>query len=222
MLQRVKYKMDIKYINRANANIEIEHPPAEEILNFLYYNPFGAKAILPLAKHKFITEWYGEIMDSSSSIDRIQPFIDSFNIDMSEAIKKVNEFKSFNDFFYRRLKSDARKISHGLISPGDGKILAFQNVSQVKCFYVKGRKFTLREFLNDDGLAEKYNNASMIILRLAPHDYHRYHFPFKGIPSKSKKIEGTYYSVSPIALKSHFTKVFHENKKEICTLTTEK
>jgi phosphatidylserine decarboxylase len=73
----------------------------------------------------------------------------------------------------------------------------------------------------DDALYTKHENSAMIIVRLAPNDYHRYHFPFKGMASESKKIEGSYYSVSPIALKSNFTKVFCKNKKEICTLTTD-
>lgn len=108
-----------------------------------------------------------------------------------------------------------------MVSPGDGKILAFEKVSQVNTFYVKGRKFTLKEFLEDDELAEEYKDASMMILRLAPDDYHRYHFPYVGIPSESKDIDGVYYSVSPISLEDNFTEVFCENKKQVCKLKTE-
>jgi len=88
-------------------------------------------------------------------------------------------------------------------------------------FFVKGRKFTLKEFLNSDVLAEKYKNSSLLILRLAPNDYHRYHFPSNGTPSAMTKIKGGYLSVSPYALASNFTKVFCENKREFCELETE-
>ncbi|PIY08180.1 MAG: phosphatidylserine decarboxylase [Flexibacter sp. CG_4_10_14_3_um_filter_32_15] len=213
--------MEIKYINRANGEIIIENPPAEGLMKFLYNNLVGEKLILPIAKQKFITDFYGKMMDSPSSTNRIQPFVASLNIDMSQFERGINEFTSFNDFFYRKLKENVRKIEDGLVSPGDGRMLAFKKISEVNSFYVKGRKFTLKEFLKDDKLVEKYKDASMFILRLAPEDYHRYHFPFKGTPSKSKEIKGMYYSVSPIGLRDNFTKVFCENKKETCELKTE-
>lgn len=210
--------MEIKYINRANGNIETERPPAEGLLKFLYDNPFGKTAILPIAKRKFITEWYGRKMDRPSSTKRIPDFVSSLGINMEESAKSIEEFTSFNDFFYRKLKPGVRPIGSGLVSPGDGKLLAFQDFSEVNQFYVKGRAFTLKEFLGDDALADRYRNASMIILRLAPNDYHRYHFPYDGAPTISKRINGDYYSVSPYALAGNFTKVFCENKRELCTL----
>jgi len=213
--------MDIKYIARSTGKVEVENPPAEGLLKFLYGNTFGKLAVLPIAKQKAITKRYGKMMSTNKSVERIPAFVDSLKIDMSESKKSINEFTSFNDFFYRELKPGARKIGEGLVSPGDGRVLAFQKISEVNNFYVKGKKFTLKEFLMDDALYAKHENSAMIIVRLAPNDYHRYHFPFKGMASESKKIEGSYYSVSPIALKSNFTKVFCKNKKEICTLTTD-
>jgi phosphatidylserine decarboxylase len=213
--------MEIKYINRATRKIETEKPPAEALMRFLYGNTFGKKVVLPIAKQKFITMRYGKMMNSSNSVKRIQAFVNTLKIDMSESKKEINEFKSFNDFFFRELKRGARTIQNGLVSPGDGRILAFENVSDVNSFYIKGKKFTLSEFLKDESLVEKHKNNAMVILRLAPNDYHRYHFPYQGTPSKSKSINGAYYSVSPIALQSSFTEVFCENKKEICQLTTE-
>lgn len=213
--------MDIKYIARSTGKVELENPPAEGLLKFLYGNTFGKLAVLPIAKQKAITKRYGKMMSTNKSVERIPAFVDSLKIDMSESKKSINEFTSFNDFFYRELKPGARKIGEGLVSPGDGRVLAFQKISEVNNFYVKGKKFTLKEFLMDDALYTKHENSAMIIVRLAPNDYHRYHFPFKGMASESKKIDGSYYSVSPIALESNFSKVFCKNKKEICTLTTD-
>lgn len=214
--------MQIKFIDRQSGEIKAEHPPAEGLLRFLYDNPFGAKAILPFAKRKLISEWYGRKMNSPKSVNKIQSFIDELGIDMTEYQKQINEFTSFNDFFYRKLKPNAREIQEGLVSPGDGKVLAFNNISDVNEFFVKGRKFTLKEFIVDDNLVEKYQDAGMIILRLAPNDYHRYHFPYNGTASESKEIKGNYFSVSPIALARNFTKVFCENKRELCELSTQK
>ena len=212
--------MEIKFINRSDNSIKIERPPGEELLDFLYHNPFGEKVVLPIAKQKFISEWYGKIMDSSVSRNRIEPFIKSLNIDMTESQRQADEFESFNDFFCRKLKPGLRPVGNGLVSPGDGKLLAFENISEVNTFFVKGEKFTLKEFLQNDDLSEEYANSAMVILRLAPNDYHRYHFPYVGIPSQPEEMKGVYYSVSPISLKKHFTEVFSENKKEICKLKT--
>ena len=212
--------MQIKFIDRKTGNIITETPPAEGLLKFLYDNPFGKTAILPIAKRKFISEIYGRKMDKPSSTKKIQNFVNQLGINMNESEKSISEFSSFNDFFYRKLKPTARPIESGFVSPGDGKLLAFENIADVHNFFVKGRKFTLPEFLNDATLAQKHKNASMFILRLAPNDYHRFHFPCDGMVSDITKISGDYYSVSPYALASNFTKVFCENKREYCILNS--
>lgn len=213
--------MEIKFINRATGQIQKETPPAEGLLKFLYDTPFGKKAILPLAKRKFISARYGKKMNSKASTKKIQEFVDSLGIDMTESQKQIPEFKSFNDFFYRKLKKEARPIGEGFVSPGDGRLLAFENVSDVHKFFVKGREFTLPEFLNDEELANNHKDDVLIILRLAPNDYHRFHFPYKGNVSATKTIKGAYFSVSPYALAGNFARVFCENKREFCILNTE-
>ncbi|MDY0781395.1 phosphatidylserine decarboxylase [Tenacibaculum sp. IB213877] len=213
--------MQIKFIDRKTGEIKTETPPGEGFLNLLYNNPFGKMALLPLAKRKFLSSYYGKMMDKVKSKKRIEPFIKLLGIDMNEAEKLSHEYQTFNDFFYRKLKPNARPIQSGFVSPGDGKLLAFENIDDVHNFFIKGREFTLEEFLNNKELAKKYENASMIILRLAPNDYHRYHFPYDGVPSETTKIKGSYLSVSPYALAANFTRVFCENKREYCTLTTQ-
>ena len=80
------------------------------------------------------------------------------------------------------------------------KILVFQSLNDVVKFFVKGSEFTLQSFIQDKILAEKYKDGAMAIIRLAPADYHRYHFPASGKVSASLSIKGHYYSVSPLAL----------------------
>ena len=212
--------MEIKYINRKTGVMHSENPPAEGLLKFLYDHPFGKTAVLNLAKRKLISETYGRQMNKTSSTKRIKGFVDQLGIDMEESARPVEEFTSFNDFFYRKLKPTARPIEPGFVSPGDGRLLAFENISDIHDFFIKGRKFTLAQFLKNEKLAEQYKDSSLIILRLAPNDYHRYHFPYEGTPSEMTKIRGNYYSVSPYALASNFTKVFCENKREYCILKT--
>ncbi|WP_235297429.1 archaetidylserine decarboxylase [Portibacter marinus] len=213
--------MEIKFINRKTGQFEIEQPPAEKLMRFLYHHPIGKNTILPLAIKKWVSVLYGRRMDRPESVGKIKSFVDQQNIDMAESLRPAEDFTSFNDFFIRKLRGGARPIESGLVSPGDGKLLAFKRVRDVDAFYVKGQTFTLKSFLKNEALANEYKDASMLILRLAPNDYHRFHFPYDGTPSKMTEISGTYYSVSPIALTQNFGKFFTENKRSYCLLQTE-
>lgn len=211
----------ITYIDRATGKEVQENPPGEGLLKFLYHSPIGRLGILPLARRKFISDWYGRRMSSTESAKGIEEFVDQYNINMDHAVKSIYEYTSFNDFFYRKLKPEARPIGSGIVSPGDGKLLAFETASQVNQFFIKGNDFTIERYLADRKLAEKYRDGALIILRLAPNDYHRYHFPCDGTPTKSTKIKGLYYSVSPYALSWDFARVFCQNKREYTQLKTE-
>jgi len=211
----------IKYIDRKTGELLTENPPGEGALKFLYYNPFGRLALSAVVKRKIISALYGRMMSKASSRKKIQPFVDRFRINMDDAIKKVAEFESFNDFFYRKLKPEARPIGQGVVSPGDGKVIAFESVGDIQDFFVKGERFTLERFLNNKDLAAQFKDSSLFIIRLAPNDYHRFHFPYDGQVSDVTTINGAYFSVSPYALQVGFTRVFCENKREYTTLQTE-
>ncbi|MBM6691210.1 phosphatidylserine decarboxylase [Fusobacterium mortiferum] len=214
----------IEYIERKTGEIKVEKVPGEKYLKFLYYNPLGELPLNLVVKKKFLTEYYGKKMDKPESVKKIPSFIEQADINIAEAKKRVEEFKSFNDFFYRELKEGARTVDYRenvLASPADGKILAFENLDREKEFYIKGDKFTLEEFFADKELANKYKNGVFMIIRLAPIDYHRFHFPADGEISESKLIDGVYYSVSTYAIKKNF-RILCENKREYSILKTEK
>ena len=214
----------IEYIERKTGEIKVEKVPGEKYLKFLYYNPLGELPLNLVVKKKFLTEYYGKKMDKPESVKKIPSFIEQADINIAEAKKRVEEFKSFNDFFYRELKEGARTVDYRenvLASPADGKILAFENLDIEKEFYIKGDKFTLEEFFADKELANKYKNGVFMIIRLAPIDYHRFHFPADGEISESKLIDGVYYSVSTYAIKKNF-RILCENKREYSILKTEK
>ena len=214
----------IEYIERKTGEIKVEKVPGEKYLKFLYYNPLGELPLNLVIKKKFLTEYYGKKMDKPESVKKIPSFIEQADINIAEAKKRVEEFKSFNDFFYRELKEGARTVDYRenvLASPADGKILAFENLDREKEFYIKGDRFTLEEFFADKELANKYKNGVFMIIRLAPIDYHRFHFPVDGEISESKLIDGVYYSVSTHAIKKNF-RILCENKREYSILKTEK
>lgn len=215
---------EIKFINRSNNNIEIEKVPYEKFLKFLYHNPFGKLPLNLIIKRTFLSKFYGKKMNTSSSTKLIEPFIKSYNIDTKEFQSNIKDFLSFNDFFIRKLKSTARKIDfkeNVLISPVDGRILVFDNLENSTNFFVKGVQFNLKKLLKNDEVVTKFQGGSILIARLAPIDYHRFHFPTNGLISYSRLINGYLYSVSPYAFKNNL-KVYCENKREISILQTDK
>ena len=209
----------IRYIDRHTGELKTEKVAGEGWLVWLYNNPVGEATLNTLVKKKFVSSLYGDMMDSPGSAKKIEPFIKNYDIDLS--IAKKQNFSSFNDFFTRELKPDARKIdttSNVIVSPGDGKALAYSNIKN-QDFIVKGYKFDLKTFLNSTVLSKKYSDGSLIIIRLAPTDYHRFHFPATGIISKEVKIDGDYYSVNPIAVKK-MVELFCLNKREYIVIST--
>ena len=139
---------------------------------------------------------------------------------MDESEKAIHEFNSFNDFFVRKLRHSARSIGKGLVSPADGKVVAFNEVSDWDTFFIKGEAFSLMTFLKNDPLYKSYLDGTILIVRLAPADYHRFHFPASGKISETHKLNGAYYSVSPYAVKENF-KIYYDNKREYSILETE-
>lgn len=210
----------IKYIDRETGQVQIENVYGEKWLDWLYHNPVGEATLWTIAKRKIVTSLYGDQMEKLASADKIVPFIEEYDVDITIAQKQ--NFKSFNDFFIRQLKPEARPIvsdSLAVASPADGKILAYENVSNSD-FYVKGIRFNVDSFLDNTELAKKYKDGSMIVFRLAPPDYHRYHFPVSGITSSSNiKIDGDYYSVNPLALRKK-AEIFWLNKREYGVIQT--
>lgn len=210
----------ISYIDRATGKTIEENPPGEGFLKFLYgANPLGKASLHILMKRKLVSSLGGWYLDTKHSAKRVEQFAANNNIDLSDYIVPEGGFKSFNDFFYRKVKPEARPIGEGLVSPADGKIVVFDSIEDHKSFFVKGSNFTLASFLQDDRLAEKYKGGGMVIVRLAPIDYHRFHFSASGIISPTKLINGHYYSVSPLALRQSL-EIFCQNKRAYSVLST--
>ncbi len=203
----------IRYYERESGQLKTEKVAGEKWLKWLYYNPIGEASLWALAKRKLVSSIYGNMMDRTSSAKKIQPFVEEFDIDMS--IAQEQKFNTFNDFFTRKLKEGARPIdtsSNIVVSPADGKILAYANMSRAD-FIIKGYRFDVFSFLDNPDLAQKYLDGALLIIRLAPVDYHRFHFPVSGNVSPNKKIEGDYYSVNPFALRKK-AEIFCLNKRE--------
>lgn len=207
----------IQFVDRDSGLTKTEKVAGEKWLVWLYNNPLGEATLWALVKRKMVSSLYGDLMDRPASAEKIEPFVEEFNIDMNEA-KKQN-FNSFNEFFTRELKPDSRMIdtnSTVVVSPADGKILAYADISSTD-FIVKGYRFDVSTFLDNDELADEFQDGSLLVIRLAPNDYHRFHFPLGGKVTSTSKVEGDYYSVNPIALRE-MVEIFCLNKREFAVI----
>jgi len=212
----------IRYYHRYKHTVETEQVYGEGWLRFAYENPAGRFTVWLLARRAWFSRWYGWKMNKRVSALRIIPFIAKYNVDVDEFAKSTFDYKTFNEFFYRALKPEARPIAPGervAVFPADGRHLAFPNVDTAEGFYVKGAKFTLAELLGDASLAEKFAGGAMLISRLCPVDYHRFHFPVDGIPGETRLINGWLYSVSPVALRRNL-RYLVENKREVTLIAS--
>jgi phosphatidylserine decarboxylase len=209
----------IQYYERESGQLKTEKVAGEKWLVWLYNNPVGEATLWALAKRKLVSSIYGKMMDRNSSAKRIHPFIEDFDIDMSGA--QEQEFKTFNDFFTRKLKDNARPVDtsfNTVVSPADGKILAYANIANSD-FIIKGFRFDVSTFLDNPVLAQKFHDGALLIIRLAPVDYHRFHFPVNGNLTQDIKIDGDYYSVNPFALRKK-AEIFCLNKREYTILSS--
>ncbi|MGL4762637.1 MAG: phosphatidylserine decarboxylase [Sarcina sp.] len=206
----------IKIYNRETKNYEVEQVAGVNYINWSYSSPLGKGFLELFIKKKMFSRIYGLYCSSKFSKKKIPKFINKFDIDTDFLEKDVSEFKNFNDFFARKLLDEARPITsnaHNLISPGDGRLFAYENINMNNIVQVKGFTYSLRELISNDLIAKEYEDGTCLILRLCPTDYHRFHFIDDGVCGASQKIKGAYYSVNPIALEK-VPNLFCKNKRE--------
>lgn len=219
----------IRFINRETGQVEIEQVYGGAVLSFLYGNAFLSKFLgrplrFLISQIPFFSYLYGWWQAQTWTKRKIVPFIQKYHVNSNEFELPVDQFTSFNDFFIRKLKPEARPVdqeSHQAIIPADARYLCYQNIEGIDGFIVKGQKFSLNELLQNDDLAKKYCQGTMVIARLCPTDYHRYHFPCDCFPSKTHMIKGALYSVNPLALRKN-VKIFTENKRTLTVLESDR
>jgi phosphatidylserine decarboxylase len=206
----------IKYYDRKAKEYIIEKVAGENYLKWIYSSPVGMGLLELLIKKKVFSKIYGSFCDSKRSIKKIPSFVSDFDINMTHSEKGINEFISFNDFFTRKLRPNARLVDRNLdslISPGDGRLFAFENIDLDKLIQVKGFTYSLNELIGNSEVAAKFSGGVCLILRLCPTDYHRFHFVDDGICEEAALISGDYYSVNPVAL-ARVPELFCKNKRE--------
>lgn len=196
-------------------------------MHLLYYGSQQEKVLhwqKTLALLKAQSENMGKKYDDPASKEHIMPFIQSFNLeDTLDQLKEPDptKYSTFNEFFAREIREDARPVdepenNNVVSSPADCRLTAFPTIDLATKYWIKGFGFTLERLMGDAALAQQFDGGSLIIARLAPQDYHRWHSPINGTVQSIKDIPGAYYTVNPQAINEPGTMdVYCENKRSV-------
>lgn len=207
---------EVRYVNRTSGEVVTETVLGDGALRFAYETLLGRTLWPVLFGSRVVSAFLGRYYDSPRSKSKIAALANLPGCEPAEAEKPWTEYPSFNTFFTRRLKTGARPLGEGLVSPADGRLLIYPNASLDGAFPLKGARRTLRQVLalgKDESLP--FAALDIVVVRLAPVDYHRYHFPTDCTVSGSPRvIRGKYHSVNPIAL-LRYPDVYADNERQI-------
>ncbi|MCV2884412.1 archaetidylserine decarboxylase [Aestuariibacter sp. AA17] len=139
----------------------------------------------------------------SLTTNLIKIFIKHYKVDMSEAKQSdAEDFPTFNAFFTRELKEDARPMKASeqqLAYPVDGTISQLGDIRFDTIFQAKGHDYSLTTLLGGDNkIAEPFKNGKFATIYLSPRDYHRIHMPVDGKLTDMIYVPGELFSVNPL------------------------
>lgn len=209
------------YFSRKDQSYHQEEVFKEGYMNFLFDTKIGNFLTKIIFSKKFFSKFYGSYYDTPKSTSKIPPFIKDHNIDMNQFFD--NDFKSFNDFFVRNFKSNERvpaKDPQKLAAICEGRYLGFPKISEDMVFPVKGKYFKINDLMESNKWKSCFSGGPLLICRLAPQDYHRYHYPDNGKLLESYDLAGDLFSVNPLSLKN-FPQTFIRNQRRISVLQTQ-
>ena len=155
----------------------------------------------------------------------IQGFIKLYKIDLSEAkLENAKDYKTFNDFFARKLKEDARPIDdavNSIVMPADGVISQFGTIQDNLLLQAKGHYYSLESLLAcHSDMIKFFKHGSYATTYLSPKNYHRFHMPCDGVLREMIYVPGSLFSVSQ-ATTECIPNIFARNERVICLFETD-
>lgn len=184
----------------------------------------GLQYLLP--KHLLSRLVYALMRSRSPLIKNtvLRAFLAGYKIDMSQAQESDPfAYASFNEFFTRALKPNARPISPDpnlIVSPVDGTVSQCGHLQDVSIFQAKGHYYSLAELVaGDQDAIEAYRDGQFACIYLAPYNYHRIHMPFEATLRKNIYVPGDLFSVNAATARA-VPRVFARNERLICDFDT--
>ena len=153
----------------------------------------------------------------------VRRFAALYEIDVSDAEKPLDAYRSVHELFTRRLRSGARPVDQEpnvLVSPVDGRISAAGRIGEGQLFQAKGRTYRLEALLADGDALKRFAQGSYVTIYLAPPDYHRIHAPAEGSVRGWVHVPGDLYPVNRASV-NQVDALFARNERLITYLATE-
>ncbi len=154
----------------------------------------------------------------------IQQFMKGYAVNMQEAVQSDPlAYESFNAFFTRALKEDARiwaDCTETIISPVDGMASQSGRIDDESMLQAKGHTYRLTELLaRDVDMVQTFRNGAYTCIYLAPFNYHRIHMPVAGRLRTTVYVPGELFSVNAATART-VPNVFARNERVICDFDT--
>lgn len=167
---------------------------------------------LAYSQHPAIKQWL------------IDAVVQRFGVNLDEAAEPdATQYPSFNAFFTRALKPDARVADadpRALLMPADGHVSQCGTIVQGSLFQAKGRSFTAAELLGDAEAAVPFEHGLFATVYLSPRDYHRVHMPWTGTLRETVHVPGRLFSVGTDAVRD-VPRLFARNERLVCHFDTD-
>jgi len=208
----------IEFYRRGSEEREQEIIYGERFIKFGYQDA-NMRGFRSLAfRWATLSRGLGWYFGSRLSRPRVRAAIEQLGIDESEFLDSTESYRSFHDFFTRKLKPEARPFDPAptvLASPADGRTLLYPRLDGATVIPVKGCNYSVDDLLARP--ANDFYDGACLVVRLCPADYHRYHFPADATVLETWDLPGVYHSVNPLAL-SLGINIFCENKRRVTLL----
>jgi phosphatidylserine decarboxylase len=193
-----------------NGEIKPEAIVAEKWMRLIYDNPKAGVSLAFLTSRKIFSRLYGMYCQTRHSARMIGKFIADNRIDMTGC---GGPYRNFAEFFSREKRGITfPKEARLLGSPCEGLVSAFENIDPKRMVCAKGTEYPLAELFGDAKLAEEYRGGSCLRIRLTPANYHRMYFFDDGEVTDVKCINGSLYSVNPLAV-ARVARLYCQNKR---------
>lgn len=216
--------MNIRVYDRSKQSLFDEKVYGQSALGWVYGNRLGRLLENALLSRKWLSRAMGAWYSSPYSARQIDGFVEQYGIDRGEF--EPGPFADFNSFFVRRFAPGRRTFVEGarMPAPAEARYFAWSESSEELRLPVKGAWLSPIELLGDTHEAayrQRIQGGPVLLARLCPVDYHRFHFPDRGDWLSLHRVDGRLHSVNPLALKA-FPRTFLENERQVSWLKTER
>lgn len=154
----------------------------------------------------------------------IQRMVSFYGVNLAEAERsEIEDYKSVNDFFTRRLAENARPIdpdSNTIVSPADGRISEAGKIQHNQIIQAKGYDYSVEALLGGDiALAKSFYNGDYAVVYLSPKDYHRVHMPIDGRLLSMMYVPGDLFAVNSATVRM-VPELFARNERLVLSFET--